>query len=112
MSIITKVNLHRAGVRRRTRRTGGCLNTPSLKLTFLVKPRPHMIFPHPRTHIGGGVATPHAISSLIEIELWNKDQTNPWDVLSPMVPELTTLGHVLTDQRKKIAILRFTVFRK
>ena len=52
-------------------------------------------FPHPRTHMGGG-ATPHAISPLIEIELWDKDQTNPWDVLSRMVSELTSLGHILT----------------
>ena len=39
---------------------------------------------------GGGVATPHAISPLIEVELWDKDQTNPWDVVSPMIPELTS----------------------
>ena len=54
-----------------------------------------------------GVVTPHAISPLIEIELWVKDQTNPWDVLSPMVPELTSLGHILTPpgrEIKKIAI--------
>ena len=30
-----------------------------------------MLFSHPRTHMGG-VATPHAISPLIEIELWDK----------------------------------------
>ena len=42
------------------------------------------------------VATPHAISPLNEIELWDKDQTNPWDVLNPMVPELISLGHILT----------------
>ena len=63
----------------------------------LLNPRPHMLFPHPRTHMGGGVATPHhAISPLIEIELRDKDQTNPWDVLSPLVPKLTSLGHILT----------------
>ena len=33
-----------------------------------------------------GVATPHAIAPLIEIELGDKDQTNPGDVLSPMYP--------------------------
>ena len=55
-----------------------------------------MLFPHPRTHTGGGIVTPHAISPLVEIKLWDKDQTNPWDVLSPMVPELTSLGHILT----------------
>ena len=53
-----------------------------------------MIFPHLRTHVGD--ATPHVISPLIEIELWDKDHTNPWDDLSPMVSELTTLGHILT----------------
>ena len=53
-----------------------------------------MLFPHPRTHMGGG-ATPHAILPLIEVEQWGKDQTNPWDILSPMVPELTSLGHIL-----------------
>ena len=55
-----------------------------------------MLFPHPRTHMGGGVQPPHVISPLIELELWGKDQTNSWDVLSPMVPELTSLGHILT----------------
>ena len=30
------------------------------------------------------------------LELWKKDQTNPWDVLSPMIPELTSLGYMLT----------------
>ena len=44
----------------------------------------------------GGLQLPHAISPLNEIELWDKDQTNPWDVLSPMVPELTSLGHIFT----------------
>ena len=77
-------------------------------LSEAINPRPHSYFPHPRTHMGGGVATPHAISPLIEIELWDKDQTNPWDVLSPMVPELTSLGHILTPpgrvKEKKIAI--------
>ena len=53
-----------------------------------------MLFAHPRTHMGG--ATPHAISPLIEIELWDENQTNPWDVLNSMVPELTSLGHILT----------------
>ena len=65
-----------------------------------------MLFPHPRTHMGGD--NPHAISPLIEIELWDKDQTNPWDVLSLMVPKLTCLCHVLTPlghvKVKKIAI--------
>ena len=69
-----------------------------------------------RTWGGGGCNPPHAISPLIEIELWDKDQTNLWDVLNPMVPELTSLGHILTPpgrvKEKKIAILRFTVFRK
>ena len=54
-----------------------------------------MLFPYPRTHMGGGLQ-PHAISPLIEIELWDEDQTNSWDVLSPMVPELTSLGHIVT----------------
>ena len=55
-----------------------------------------------------GGCNPHAISPLIEIELWDIYQTNPWDVLSPMVPELTSLGHILTPpgrvKIKKIAI--------
>ena len=72
-----------------------------------LNPRPHMLFPHPRTHMGG--ATPHAISFLIEIEQhWNKVQTSLWDVLSPMVPDLTSLGYILTPpgrvKVKKIAI--------
>ena len=41
-------------------------------------------------------ATPHAISPLIENELCDKVQTNPWDVLGPMVSELTSLDHILT----------------
>ena len=56
----------------------------------------------------GGCNHPHAISPLIEIELWDKDQTNLWDVLNPKVPELTSLGHILTPpgrvKEKKIAI--------
>ena len=63
-----------------------------------INPRLHMLFPHPRTPMGEGegVATPHAISPLTEIELWDEDQTKPWDVLSQMVPELTSLGHIST----------------
>ena len=57
-------------------------------------PRPHMLFHHPRTK-WGGVPPPNAISPLLETELWDKDQTNPWDVLSPMVPELVSLGYIL-----------------
>ena len=38
----------------------------------------------------------HVISPLIELELWDKGQANPWDVLSSMVPKVTTLGHTLT----------------
>ena len=53
-----------------------------------------MLFPHPRTHMGD--ATLHAISPLTKIELWDNNQTNPWDVLSPMVPGLTSLGYILT----------------
>ena len=44
----------------------------------------------------GRGCNPHVISPLIEIELWDKDQTHPWDVVSPMIPELTSLGHILT----------------
>ena len=55
-----------------------------------------------------GGAPPHAISPLIEIELWHKNQPNLLDVLNPMVPELTPLGHILTPpgrvKVKKIAI--------
>ena len=47
-----------------------------------------------RTWAGG--CNPHANSPLIETELWNKDQTNLWDVLNSMVPGLTSLGHILT----------------
>ena len=75
-------------------------------------PRPHMLFSHPRTHMGGG-CNPHAISPLIEIELWAKDQTNPWDVLNPMVPELTSWSYLdpsRSDQRKKDSDLRIYRF--
>ena len=55
-----------------------------------------MLFPIPRMYLHGGLH-PHAISPLIEIELWYKDQTNLWGVLSPIVPDLTSLGHILTS---------------
>ena len=73
-----------------------CFAHTSAHFIRALNPRPHMLFPHPRTHMGGGVQLPHAISPLIEIELWDKDQTNPWDVVSPMIPDLTSLGHILT----------------
>ena len=73
-----------------------------------------MLFSHPRTHMGGGLQPPHAISPLIEIELWDKDQTNLWGVLNPMVPGLTSLGHILTPpgrvKEKKDSDLRIYRF--
>ena len=45
----------------------------------------HMLFHHPRAHMGE-VCPPPSHSLLIEIELWDKDQWNPWGVLSPTVP--------------------------
>ena len=75
-------------------------------------PSPHMLFPHPRTHIGG--CNPHAISPLIEIELWDENQTNHWDVLSPMVPELTSSGYSLSppgrgkEKKSDLRIYRFS----
>ena len=60
----------------------------------------HVISPSQNAH--GGLSSPQGILSLIEMELWDKDQTNPWDqttkrnVLSPTVPELTSLGHMMT----------------
>ena len=64
-----------------------------------------------RTRCGRGwlqPPIPDAISPLIDIELWDKDQTYRGNVLSPMVPELTSLGHILTTpgrvKVKKIAI--------
>ena len=91
------------------------LHKPEIIQLLYINPRPHMLFPHPRTHMGG--LHPHAISPLIEIELWDIDQTSTWDVLSPMVPELTSLGgHILTPpgggKVNKIAIWGFTIFRK
>ena len=67
-----------------------------MQMCHYFNPRPHMLLPHPRMHMGGGECNPHSISPLIEIELKDKGQTNPWDVLNPMVPELTSLGHILT----------------
>ena len=62
----------------------------------------------------GGGNLPHAISPLIEIELEDEDQTNPWDVLSPMAPELTSLDHILTPpgrvKEKKDSDLRIYRF--
>ena len=85
----------------------------------IFNPRLHILhISHPRTNVHGGGAAchPHAISPPIEIELWDKDQTNSWNVLSPVVTELTSLGHILTPpgrvKVKKIAIWWFTVFRK
>ena len=62
-----------------------------------VNPCPHMLFPHPRTHMGD--ATSRAISPLIEIELWDKTK-NPWDILSPTVPESRPRSY-LTNQRSQ-----------
>ena len=65
-----------------------------------------MLFPHPITLMVR--CNPYVISPLIEVELWDEDQTNPWDILSPMVPELTYLCHILTTpgrvKVKKIGI--------
>ena len=58
------------------------------------------------------VAIPHAIFPLTEIELWDRYQTNPWDVLSLMVLDLNSLDHILSldpsrsGQRKKDSELR------
>ena len=41
------------------------------------------------------VATPHVISPLIERTVGRRPN-DPWDVLSPMVPKLLSLGHILT----------------
>ena len=61
-----------------------------------------------------GAANPHAISPLIKIELWDKNQTNPWDVLNPMVPGLISLSHILTSpggvKEKKDSDLRIYRF--
>ena len=89
--------------------SGGSHRSPPARAR--VNPRPHMLFPHPRTHMGG--CNPHAISSLIKIELWGKDQTNYWDVLNPMVPELTSFGHILTPpgrvkEKSDLRICRFS----
>ena len=71
-----------------------------------LNPRTHMLFPPILERTWGAI--PHAISPLIEIEMCDRDHTNPWDVLRPMVPELPSLGHILTPagrvKVKKIAI--------
>ena len=83
-----------------------------LRVIESLNPRPHMLFPHPRTHMGG--ATPHAISPLPEIELWDENQTNPWDVLSSMVPKLTSFRPYLdlsrSGQRNKDSDLSINSF--
>ena len=90
----------------RVKRAGSVGGNAVLRVAF--NPRTHMSFPHPRTYMGeGDGCNPHAISPLIKIELWDKDKMNSWDVLTPMVPELTSLGHTLTPpgrvKVKKIA---------
>ena len=45
------------------------------------------------------ISDPHASSILIEIELWNKNQTISWDVLSPMVAEFTSIRLYLDPSR-------------
>ena len=89
--------------------TGECSNTLGVD-----NPHPHMLFPHPRTHMG---VQPHAISSLIEIELWDKDQTNPWDVLSESNGTRVDIFRSYLDpsrsgQSKKDSDLRMYRFRK
>ena len=90
----------------------------SALLTSLVphtlNPRPHLLFSHPRTHLGGGDATPRTISPLIEIEDRGKDQTNLEDDPSRVVSGLTSLGHILTSlgqvKLKKMAFSTGIVF--
>ena len=61
---------------------------------FVIKTLARTLFAHPRTHMGGCNPPCHFAPN------WErtvgKDQTNPWDVLSPTVPELTSLGQILT----------------
>ena len=61
-----------------------------------INPRPHLLFHHPRLHLGVGVATPRLVCPLIEIELRNKDKRKDRDVLNLTIPDFTTLGHILT----------------
>ena len=45
---------------------------------------------------GGGGLPPPAYSPLIAMELRNKDEWKVWDVLNPTIPDIDTLGHILT----------------
>ena len=57
-----------------------------LKSTAMSKslnPRPHMLFFHPRTHMGGHPMPFRTVITVVE--LWDKDQTIPWDGRSPRV---------------------------
>ena len=63
-------------------------------------PRPHLLFRHPRTHVGGVVAPPPRLvcphPPLIEIELCNKNKWKDLDVVNLTIPDFTTLDNILT----------------
>ena len=64
------------------------------RLLGWIDPRPHILFRHPGTYMGGG-CHPQAISILVVIELRDKDQRIVWDILNPTVSDLTSLGQSL-----------------
>ena len=70
------------------------------QLTSLCNSCPHLLFRHPRPHLGVGCPPPQLICPLIVIEFRNKDERIAWDVLNPTIPDLTTLGLILTLPEK------------
>ena len=55
-------------------------------------PRPHPLFSHPKTAPGG--CNSRTISSLTEIEFYDKNQTIPWDVSKRTVSYLTSRSDI------------------
>ena len=82
------------------------------QLTTLFISRPHLLFRHPRQHLGVGGATPKLICSPIVIEFRNKGKQNAWDVLNPIIPDFPTFGLILTlpGQVKKGCFLVSSTF--
>ena len=54
-----------------------------------IHPHPHLLFRHPRSHLG--CATPQLIRPLIATELYNKNELKVWYVLNPSISDIIVL---------------------
>ena len=58
------------------------------------EPHPHLLFRHPRTHLGWGGGSAH-LPPFSE-QLRNICEWKFWVILNPYIPDLSTLGNILT----------------